>query len=96
MSRSMSRKPSHLRRSSTTRSIGGRSDIESTYTAGEDEDPFGRPHTRNNSVGQPEEDHAADEHIDKYVSEQLNRLKTTGDTNVHDEFEASLDGTNGH
>ena len=99
------KKPHHLRRSSTSRSIGFRSDWE-TSTNGEEE-PEKATLNRTNSVGYLNADalkqkQEMDEHVANYVSDQLSRIKS-GDSNELDggEFEATLDGasdkkSNGH
>jgi hypothetical protein len=91
------RKPSYLRRSSTTRSIGHRSDWE-TSTNGDDDDDARSPVRRKNSVGYMDEDaikakQAIQERLNHYVSGQLERVKTGMNEYEPDEFEASLDGT---
>jgi hypothetical protein len=88
------KKPAYLRRSST-RSIGFRSDWE-TSTNGDDED-VGSPIRRKNSVGYLDEDaikakQAIEERFNNYVSGQLERVKTGMNEYEADEFEASLDG----
>jgi hypothetical protein len=89
------KKPSNLRRSSTTRSIGFRSDWE-TSTNGDDDDAVS-PIRRKNSVGYLDEDaikakQAIEERFNNYVSGQLERVKTGQNEYEPDEFETSLDG----
>jgi len=96
------KKPHHLRRSSTSRSIGFRSDWE-TSTNGEEEPSL----NRSNSVGYLDAEalkqkQEMDEHIANYVSDQLARVKS-GESDDLDggEFEATIDGAfdrhiNGH
>jgi len=87
----------NFRRSSTTRSIGNRSDV-SDHSNGDDEIPDSTaPVTRSNSIGALDDDGIRrkmedDDHVANYVSNQLERLRTNG-TTVHDEFEAQLDGS---
>jgi len=87
----------NFRRSSTTRSIGNRSDV-SDHSNGDDEIPENTaPVTRSNSIGALDDDGIKrkmedDDHVANYVSNQLERLRTNG-TTVHDEFEAQLDGS---
>lgn len=91
------KKPHHLRRSSTSRSIGFRSDWEGSAN-GDDIDHDRAALNRTNSIGYLDEDslrrkQEMDEHVAHYVSDQLSRLKS-GDSNEFDsgEFEATLDG----
>lgn len=98
------KKPHHLRRSSTSRSIGFRSDWE-TSTNGDDDDVHS-PAKRRSSVGYldpeaVEQKTAMQERLNHYVSGQLERVKTGLADVDNDEFETSLDGTserksNGH
>ena len=90
------KKPFTLRRSSTTRSIGFRSDYETSIN-GDDEDPVS-PVRRKNSVGYLDEEEikAKKEIQDKfnnYVSRQLERVRTGRQDYEPDEFETTLDGT---
>lgn len=89
------KKPSNLRRSSTTRSIGFRSDYE-TSIDGDDEDPAS-PARRKNSIGYLDEDaikkrKEIEEKFSHYVSGQLERVKTGMADYEPDEFETSVDG----
>lgn len=91
------KKPHHLRRSSTSRSIGFRSDWE-TSTNGDDVEADKSSLNRTNSIGYLDEEglrqkQAMNQHVANYVSDQLNRIKS-GDSNELDggEFEATLDG----
>lgn len=89
------KKPANLRRSSTTRSIGFRSDYETSIN-GDDEDPAS-PARRKNSVGYLDEDaiqakKEIEERFNHYVSGQLERVKTGMADYEPDEFETSLDG----
>lgn len=86
--------PRHMmRRSSTTRSIGNRSDFDASIN-GDTE-----AHSVGNSV-EPDtaerlrERREADEHTAHYVSEQLSRVRSnqSADYEQGDEFEAQLDG----
>ena len=77
-----------MRRSSTSRSIGARSDFDANGTYDDDK----------NSIGPEDEEReqerkAADEHMHRYVSEQLERVKSeNGDEDaryeIRDEYEA--------
>ena len=91
------KKPHHLRRSSTTRSIGFRSDWE-TSTNGDETEPERASLNRTNSIGYLNADALRqkaemDQHVANYVSDQLTRIKS-GESDGIDggEFEASLDG----
>lgn len=89
------KKPSHLRRSSTSRSIGFRSDWE-TSTNGDDEPT---PLNRTNSIGYLDAEALKqkaemDQHTFSYISEQLEKVKSGDSADVDSgEFEATLDGT---
>lgn len=86
-------KSPRLRRSSTTRSMGARSDYDTSVNGDDETRSIG------NSVGveNPEmerERREADAHTANYVSEQLQRVRSNNsdyDANG-DEFEAQLDG----
>jgi hypothetical protein len=90
------KKTQHLRRSSTTRSIGFRSDWD-TSTNGDTDEAFS-PINRTNSVGYPDEESLkrkaeVDKHVAHYINDQLERMKSNDSASVnHDEFEAQLDG----
>lgn len=97
------KKPHHIRRSSTTRSIGHRSDWETSTNGDGDMTPI----NRSNSIGFLNEEElrqklAIDQHVASYVSDQLQRIKSNESADVdHGEFETSLDGVldnqpNGH
>jgi hypothetical protein len=83
----------HLRRSSTTRSIGHRSDWEEAH-----EDEEYTPINRSNSIGYLDEEAlkskaAVDQHVANYVTDQLERIKTNRSAELEaGEFETSLDG----
>lgn len=86
------RKP-NLRRSSTTRSIGARSDFDISVNGGHEDD------ARSNSVvtdssERERERKEADSHVAHYVSEQLERVRSHESAVYEngDEFEAQLDG----
>ncbi|TKA66342.1 hypothetical protein B0A49_08173 [Cryomyces minteri] len=94
-------KPHHLRRSSTSRSIGMRSD----WNDEEDDDIDGhsdnRSTARANSIYLDEETlkkkAEMDEHVAHYVADQLERMKSNDSASQYqDEIEAQLDGANGH
>lgn len=100
-----SRRPS-VRRSSTTRSIGNRSDFNSTI-AGDatpggasaylDEDEVSRPGSRRGSTALSAEN---DEHINSYVESQLQRVRSSASIAAYeDELETKAEkenGRNGH
>ncbi|PHH66695.1 hypothetical protein CDD81_6532 [Ophiocordyceps australis] len=77
--------PRHIRRSSTGRSIGARSDFEASLNELDEEDgkPINLtlpPHAREKAE--------ADSHLHQYISDQLNRYKVqNGDFDHEDEFE---------
>ena len=82
-----------MRRSSTARSMGARSDFDTSVDDNDDARSIG------NSVATETEDHRrerleADEHTAHYVSEQLSRVRShqSADFDGEDEFEAQLDG----
>lgn len=88
------KKPHHLRRSSTSRSIGN---WEGSAN-GDDVDPDRASLNRTNSIGYLDADalrrkQEMDQHVAHYVSDQLTRIKS-GDSDEFDggELEASLDG----
>ncbi|KAF2848822.1 hypothetical protein T440DRAFT_147876 [Plenodomus tracheiphilus IPT5] len=89
------KKPHHLRRSSTSRSIGHRSDWGES-TNGDDDDVTS-PVRRKNSVGvadseQMEQRAAMEARLNHYVSGQLQRIKTGMQDYEPDEFETMTDG----
>lgn len=77
-------KPPPFRRSSTTRSIGARSDFDTSVDGSEHGD----------DEEQRKEREESDAHIAKYVSEKLERVRSNGSEEFdnEDEFEAQLDG----
>lgn len=92
------KKPHHLRRSSTSRSIGFRTD-NWDKTSHDDEEPERGGLNRTNSVGYLNEEalkqkQEMDSHVANYVSDQLSRIKS-GESDDLDggEFEATLDGS---
>jgi hypothetical protein len=85
----MTQEKPKMRRSSTTRSIGARSDFDVSVNGDEDV----------RSVQTEDEDRVrerqeADAHTANYVSEQLSRVRShqSADFENGDEFEAQLDG----
>lgn len=85
-----------LRRSSTSRSIGFRSDYGDNSTNGE-EDEGGSPIRRKNSVGVLDQEaldqkSAMEDRLNHYVSGQLQRIKTGMQDYEPDEFETMADG----
>lgn len=98
----MTPRPPPIRRSSTTRSIGARSDFGgSRYSHdGEDDTDDDYVMSRKNSVlemdpEREEQRRRANEHVAKYVSEKLERVRSkgsvAGEEEDVDEFEAQLD-----
>jgi hypothetical protein len=89
------KKPHHLRRSSTSRSIGFRSDWETSTNNDEDEP---EPINRTSSIGYLDSEELRrkaeiDDKVADYVSDQLERVKSGESAEVdHSEFETSLDG----
>jgi hypothetical protein len=86
-----------LRRSSTSRSIGFRSDWGETSTNGEEDDDGKSPMKRKNSVGvldqaALEQKSAMEDRLHHYVSGQLQRIKTGMQDYEADELEATTDG----
>ncbi len=84
-----------LRRSSTSRSIGARSDFDASLS-GDDEDGV---RSIGNSVetdnpDRERERHEADVHVAQYVSERLERVRSHDSAAFEneDEYEAQLDG----
>ncbi len=89
------KKPHHLRRSSTTRSIGFRSDWE-TSTNGDDEEGTS-PARRRSSIGAQDPEAmrqklVEEERLHDYVNSQLHRIKTGMASAEPDEFETMTDG----
>ena len=85
-----------MRRSSTSRSIGMRSDYESSMNGDDHHDEI---RSVQNSVAPETAEHEKerlehDAHEAHYVSEQLSRVRsnTSADFENGDEFEAQLDG----
>lgn len=89
--------PNRLRRSSTSRSIGNRSDQDDHEHAIDDDVPEASL-GRKNSVGAMDAEamkkrQEADQHVAEYVTQQLQHIRThSTSSTVHDEFEAQLDG----
>lgn len=69
-----------VRRSSTARSIGARSDFDNSVNGGDDdEDEDARSMAGSaifNGNGRPAEKKEADTHMHRYISDQLSRYKT--------------------
>lgn len=81
-----------LRRSSTSRSIGARSDWDNS-TTGEEREELARA----GSVGIMDEETLrrkaeVEERVAQYVSSQLERVRSNDPAIVQDELEAQLDG----
>jgi hypothetical protein len=94
VSQPKSRKPS-LRRSSTSRSIGVRSDFDASIN-GDDEDG-GHSIGNSEATDNPErerERNEANAHVAQYVSERLERVRSRDSavSENEDEYEAQLDG----
>jgi len=82
----------HMRRSSTARSIGARSDFDISVN-GDDARSIGNSVAPEDAEREKER-READEHTAHYVSEQLSRVRSnqSADFETGDEFEAQLDG----
>jgi len=86
--------PFHFRRSSTTRSIGARSDFNDATTNGDDEEPRSAVSAQEDSPEEERKRVEANNHIAHYVSEQLQKVRSNQSMDVFeqgDEFEAQLD-----
>lgn len=86
---------SQMRRSSTARSIGARSDFDISLNGDGEDDALSVGNSA--ETENPERERArreADEHTANYVSEQLSRVRSnqSADFETGDEFEAQLDG----
>jgi hypothetical protein len=100
------KKPHHLRRSSTSRSIGFRSDWGGSNGDKDEDETVSSPANRRGSVGYLdheaiEQKNAMQERLNHYVSGQLERVKTGLADVETDEFETTMDGasdrkSNGH
>lgn len=82
----------HLRRSSTARSIGARSDFDISLNGGDDDNDDARSMTNSvfhDNLQKSREKEEADLHLHQYISDQLNRYKdgTLNGQNHEDEFE---------
>lgn len=90
-----SSKPANIRRSSTTRSMGARSDFDTSINGDHDEaGSVGNSVTTDNAEKERERNEA-NAHIAHYVSEQLEKVRSHDSTSYDDnadEFEAQLDG----
>jgi hypothetical protein len=82
-----------MRRSSTTRSIGARSDFDASVRGDDDAGSIDNSVEPEN-VERERERREADVHTANYVSEQLSRVRShqSADFEDGDEFEAQLDG----
>lgn len=88
-----------MRRSSTSRSIGGRSDFDTATTSTSVNGDHDDARSIGNSVAtetdeRERERREADTHTAHYISEQLERVRShqSADYETGDEFEAQLDG----
>lgn len=78
-----------MRRSSTSRSIGNRSDFATTVNGDVDSLTLDEDGSRISS-SQPA--HGEDEHLNNYVANQLERVRSQASLGAYeDEFEAQLD-----
>jgi len=86
-------KSNHMRRSSTTRSIGARSDFDVSVNGDDDARSIGNS-VETETAERERERREADAHTAHYVSEQLSRVRShqSADFEDGDEFEAQLDG----
>jgi hypothetical protein len=92
LNQSKSSKPS-LRRSSTSRSIGARSDFDASVNGDEGIRSMGNSVATDN-LERERERNEANAHVAQYVSERLERVRSH-DTEAfvnEDEYEAQLDG----
>jgi hypothetical protein len=83
-----------MRRSSTSRSLGARSDFDHSLN-GDEEDKISVGNSVETETAERErERREADQHTANYVSEQLSRVRSnqSADFEDGDEFEAQLDG----
>jgi len=89
----------HLRRSSTARSIGARSDFDVSLNGGDDDDGDDDEDARSiidsvfhDGPDKSKEKEEADLHMHHYISDQLNRYKdeTLNVQNHEDEFETKV------
>ena len=83
-----------MRRSSTSRSLGARSDFDHSIN-GDDDDKISIGNSVETETAERErERREADVHTANYVSEQLSRVRShqSADFETGDEFEAQLDG----
>jgi hypothetical protein len=83
-----------VRRSSTSRSIGARSDFEPSVN-GDHDDPIDGHSVAPDTEERERERREADAHTAAYVSEQLSRVRSNQSADFQansDEFEAQLDG----
>jgi hypothetical protein len=83
-----------MRRSSTTRSIGARSDFDMSVNGDHDEVQSIGNSVESETAERERERQEADAHTANYVSEQLSRVRShqSADFEIGDEFEAQLDG----
>ena len=95
-------RPHSVRRSSTTRSIGNRSDFNSiagdaTPGATLDDEYISSPASRRGSVPGIPQNGADEEHISNYVESQLQRVRSSASIATYeDEFETQADKDHGH
>lgn len=85
-----------IRRSSTTRSIGNRSSFNGSangdlFDEGEDELQSAVGSVRKESKEKERRKSEANEHVAKYVTEQLERIQSNESVFDEDEFEAQLE-----
>lgn len=90
---SMPRSPSmpRIRRSSTARSIGARSDFDASEPNGYDDDHDGGSVTHDDNPDRQREKAEAEEHMHNYITRQLERVKNEQVVDGYergDEFEA--------
>ncbi|KAK5806054.1 hypothetical protein VI817_000312 [Penicillium citrinum] len=96
-----SRRPS-VRRSSTTRSIGNRSDFNSTIAGDATpsavlDDEFGSPTSRRGSTFATSPNGEEEEHVHNYVESQLQRVRSSASIAAYeDELETKADKQNGN
>jgi hypothetical protein len=83
-----------MRRSSTSRSLGARSDFDHSINGDRDDQISVGNSVETETAERERERREADEHTAHYVSEQLSRVRSnqSADFETGDEFEAQLDG----
>lgn len=83
-----------LRRSSTSRSIGARSDFDASLNGGDDDEDEACSIENSVATDRERERSEANAHVAQYVREQLERVRSHDSATFEneDEYEAQLDG----